>query len=369
MQNPFTPKHTARKTSHQQPSSLPGPPPAARGRESSAASQETPGAGTGRAIKTGHKRRNAQEIAVLVEQRRSALKAQFHARGLEGIMWKATQRPGTPEAKVFTALMKAINAQFPTIRGKKEEKGKDKGQHMLTMQFKALCRVSRAKRSREGDRLMTSSQNDNSAGPSSKSADPRQNDRSTSSEDDEDRHRHKQNRTDPLPSSAPYCNREEDIAAQDMAQAQEYGTVKVVCRCGAVELMATMNPSRVFCCHCSDCQRLTGSDYAHLAWFRPEQLVTIRGASHLTTWQPGSDSMTWHHCSTCVTRLYASRTDPDNPTHVMRKVIGVGSVISKGEPRSEAWTAQEHIFYSERVVDVEGGCPKWERHRGSKLIE
>jgi len=33
------------------------------------------------------------------------------------------------------------------------------------------------------------------------------------------------------------------------------------CHCGAVQLRALVNPSRVFVCYCSDCQVLTGSAY------------------------------------------------------------------------------------------------------------
>ena len=33
------------------------------------------------------------------------------------------------------------------------------------------------------------------------------------------------------------------------------------CHCGTVQLRALVDPSRVFVCHCSDCQVLTGSAY------------------------------------------------------------------------------------------------------------
>ena len=45
------------------------------------------------------------------------------------------------------------------------------------------------------------------------------------------------------------------------------------CSCGAVRYRLTSKPMMVHCCHCSDCQRLTGSTYAVNAIIETDRVV------------------------------------------------------------------------------------------------
>jgi hypothetical protein len=49
------------------------------------------------------------------------------------------------------------------------------------------------------------------------------------------------------------------------------------CLCGAVRYRVTNAPMRTHVCHCTFCQRRTGSAFAFMAYFKQEDVVIIRG--------------------------------------------------------------------------------------------
>ena len=79
------------------------------------------------------------------------------------------------------------------------------------------------------------------------------------------------------------------------------------CLCGAVRYRAATPPSRTVVCHCTFCQRATGSAFAVWPTFTEKQ-VDITG--DLTTFEARSDeSGRWirlHFCPRCGTTLYST---------------------------------------------------------------
>src|SRR6185437_10446080 len=79
------------------------------------------------------------------------------------------------------------------------------------------------------------------------------------------------------------------------------------CQCGAVTYQAEIDPERVSICHCTDCQRLTGSPY---------RVTVICGAGevHLTGLAPNVYAKTGengrtrfqHFCGRCGSPLFTS---------------------------------------------------------------
>ena len=76
------------------------------------------------------------------------------------------------------------------------------------------------------------------------------------------------------------------------------------CLCGAVRYSTMTRPSRTVVCHCTFCQRATGSAFAVWPTFRQDQ-VEIQGS--LSTYKTKSDeSGRWiklHFCPKCGTTL------------------------------------------------------------------
>jgi hypothetical protein len=78
------------------------------------------------------------------------------------------------------------------------------------------------------------------------------------------------------------------------------------CLCGEVRYRATAKPVRVTICHCTFCQRLTGSAYLVEPIFMREHVV-FEGRP-TATYDHRSDSsqqrVTLHFCGRCATTLY-----------------------------------------------------------------
>jgi hypothetical protein len=77
------------------------------------------------------------------------------------------------------------------------------------------------------------------------------------------------------------------------------------CCCGQLRLVCEGEPARVAICHCTDCQRRTGSVFGTAARFPRAQVTKIEGRS--TTFNRVADSgnvLTFHFCPDCGTTVY-----------------------------------------------------------------
>ena len=77
------------------------------------------------------------------------------------------------------------------------------------------------------------------------------------------------------------------------------------CLCGAIRYRVNGNPQRASVCHCTSCQRRTGSSFGFHAFFE-EQNIEFTG-DELTTYEHRSDeSNNWvrlHFCKRCGTTV------------------------------------------------------------------
>ncbi len=81
------------------------------------------------------------------------------------------------------------------------------------------------------------------------------------------------------------------------------------CHCGAVQLTAEVLPSRVFVCHCTDCQVLTGSAFRVVAPVVPDSLK-VQGVVKGYARTADSGAVRWQYfCPGCGTPLYAGSQD------------------------------------------------------------
>ena len=72
------------------------------------------------------------------------------------------------------------------------------------------------------------------------------------------------------------------------------------CECGSVRYRLTADPIFVNCCHCRNCQKITGSAFAINALIEADQIDVSEGAESLST----VDGAT--RCSRCNSLLWAS---------------------------------------------------------------
>lgn len=77
------------------------------------------------------------------------------------------------------------------------------------------------------------------------------------------------------------------------------------CQCGDVQYSVRGTPLTVFACHCTECQRQSGSAFGMALWIRHGQLTLLRG--RLQKWVralPSGREMECSFCPACGTRLF-----------------------------------------------------------------
>ncbi|ARQ56474.1 GFA family protein [Rhizobium sophoriradicis] len=106
------------------------------------------------------------------------------------------------------------------------------------------------------------------------------------------------------------------------------------CHCGAIRYQAEIDPERVSICHCTDCQRLTGSAYRVTAPARSESFALIKGEprGYMKYGDSGGLSRQFF-CPNCGSPLY--RTDGEDSTIGIR----LGSIDQRRDltPKKQIW--------------------------------
>lgn len=83
------------------------------------------------------------------------------------------------------------------------------------------------------------------------------------------------------------------------------------CLCGAVRFQVTEPPVAAGYCHCTRCQRRTGTAASAQARLAPGSLTIERGSDAIREWVPGTGNPK-AYCGSCGAHLWSrSPTDPD----------------------------------------------------------
>jgi hypothetical protein len=83
------------------------------------------------------------------------------------------------------------------------------------------------------------------------------------------------------------------------------------CLCGAVRFEVDEPPIDAGYCHCTRCQRRTGTAASPSATLAPGSLRLLHGADHLGHWRPPDGGFLKFFCRECGAHLYSqSPTDP-----------------------------------------------------------
>ncbi|KAK6852363.1 hypothetical protein PG995_010914 [Apiospora arundinis] len=142
------------------------------------------------------------------------------------------------------------------------------------------------------------------------------------------------------------------------------------CHCGRVKYwLSREQPLNAKFCHCRGCQVLHGSPFQWAAIFHKEDMMFEKGAEDLVFYQ--SESRHLSHDLPCKASCSYCRTPIMDEGRNM--VLLFPTLIKfTGKKERDLFSPKCHIFYSQRVVDIPDGQPKWEGLDGegkSKLLD
>jgi hypothetical protein len=124
------------------------------------------------------------------------------------------------------------------------------------------------------------------------------------------------------------------------------------CLCGHTEYQVTEAPLTVYACHCTDCQKRSGSAFGLSMWVRRTALAVTNGEAALfSTTTADGRVRNYRVCSRCTTRLWS---EPQNRDIAVVRA-GTLSNTSWLRPVAHLWTrsAQPWFPFSEGVPRYE----------------
>ena len=125
------------------------------------------------------------------------------------------------------------------------------------------------------------------------------------------------------------------------------------CHCGAVRLTAEVQPSRVFVCHCTDCQVLTGSAFRVVVPVESGSL-RVQGTAKGYARTADSGAVRWQFfCPGCGTPVYAGPPDGSGLVTVRVGVLRERALLT---PTAQLWRRSALPW-----VDALAGVPACEQ--------
>ena len=126
------------------------------------------------------------------------------------------------------------------------------------------------------------------------------------------------------------------------------------CHCGAIQYEAEVDPSRVQACHCTDCQRLSGSPYRASVGAPRETFRLLRGTPKIYIKTAESGNKRAHgFCGDCGSPIYSSKVS-DPPMYSLR--VGCLDQRAQLPPAKQIWCRSSLAW----AMNIEG-IPKVER--------
>lgn len=133
------------------------------------------------------------------------------------------------------------------------------------------------------------------------------------------------------------------------------------CRCSKVRFSAVGDPLIVQYCHCYKCREIAALSsgeaaqrgYALTAAYLTANFHIVTGKDQLTSITKNKSTL-WL-CSGCQTLIYGIALDPEQ-----RGGIGVNlDCFQFGDKLPTAFQPVRHIWYADRVADIDDGLPKF----------
>ena len=135
------------------------------------------------------------------------------------------------------------------------------------------------------------------------------------------------------------------------------------CHCGAVCYDVSADPVDAKICHCRTCQALHGAPMQWATIFHKRDVRMTHGIEDLRFYasalgRPGRVPPCKVSCALCGTPV---------ADEGRRMWLAFPTLFEFGAPSQipEAFRPTCHIFYGQRVVDVDDGLPKWSGHKNA----
>lgn len=123
------------------------------------------------------------------------------------------------------------------------------------------------------------------------------------------------------------------------------------CACGAVRFRLTRSPMFVHCCHCTRCQRETGSPFAHHAMVAFTDMALTQGEPEFVKVPTDSGNTHWvARCPVCRTAMW----NEHGSRQAITRYVRVGTLDEPGR-----FPPQAHIYVRSRQpwVTLPTGVP------------
>ncbi|KAJ5831767.1 hypothetical protein N7474_000078 [Penicillium riverlandense] len=145
---------------------------------------------------------------------------------------------------------------------------------------------------------------------------------------------------------------------------REFGPVKwrARCECGKVSYMLkSERPLDAKYCHCRGCQVMHGAPFQWAAIFHKEDISFTNGASGLAFYSSSHNSQEYQlptkvSCAFCHSPIM---DEGRNVCLLFPELIDLTGSGDEKRRQLEGFKPTCHIFYEQRMLDLEDGLPKW----------
>ena len=124
------------------------------------------------------------------------------------------------------------------------------------------------------------------------------------------------------------------------------------CHCGRIAYEAEVDPATVSVCHCTDCQKLTGTVFRAGIPSLPGTFQLKSGTPKIYVKTAESGSKRWHaFCPDCGTPIYAAAPEP-NPSIYRLRVGAIDQRAAFAPPQRQIW-CRSALSWSMDMTNIE----------------
>ncbi len=122
------------------------------------------------------------------------------------------------------------------------------------------------------------------------------------------------------------------------------------CQCGKLRYRVNQPPLMLYCCHCTNCQKISGSAFAISATIVETSFEFVTGEPRKTEWQSDAGNQRYGYiCGDCGTRIAHGQT----PTIGMLSLrAGTFDDTSWVEPSGHIWTKSAQPWVRFKADDI-----------------
>ena len=145
------------------------------------------------------------------------------------------------------------------------------------------------------------------------------------------------------------------------------------CFCGAIRFRVKQEPLTFYACHCTECQRRTGSAFALSMWVRRADIEVLAGEPARCTITPeGGKTKVARYCAKCAGRLWGEPISAPDLAIVQPGTLDQPTGL---EPIAHIWTrsaqswsvfAPGTALYEVQPPDMTELMRIWERSRQAR---